>query len=226
MQPHGQPSYPDARRSSAPNPQWDTNFDQREEAYQVRIDNHPKNLPLSEDKDLYANVPMKKNKKYGINDYVNYTPRTLFSPPDPNDFPVPSEQPPSCPPDSLSPQPPSRPPDSLSPRKRSRLAAMSKGSPTTSGSSIVATPHSATATALSPQSPDVAVSKKHLGALSNAVGRERSTTHTHLDKGLQSPFQSPLPINVDGAWTCNYCTNLVFGGNICDVCSHERTTLV
>ena len=122
-------------------------------------------------------------------------------------------------------QPPSRPPDSLSPHTRSRTAAMSKGSPTTSGSSIVATPHSATA--LSPQSPDVAVSKKHLGAmLSNAVGRERSTTHTNLDKGPRSPVKSPLPTNVDGAWTCDYCTNLVFDGNICDVCSHARTTLV
>ncbi len=131
-------------------------------------------------------------------------------------------------------QPPSRPPDSLSPRTRSRTAAMSKGSPTTSGSSIIATPHSATA--LSPQSPDVAVSKKHLGAmLSNAVARDRSTTHTNLDKGLRSPVNSPQlpqsqqslqPSGVDGAWTCSYCTNLMFDDDICDVCAHKRGTLV
>ncbi len=565
MQPHGQSPYPDARRGSAPNPQWDTNFDQREEANQVRIDNHPKILPLSEDKDLYANVPVKKNKKDGIKDYVNYPPRTLFSPPDPNEFPEPivqsqselarlnlfgggddgpcsmvdarSEQvgynndsylnslastmgspeynnaefnkqaedawkiatptqeqtppntaiavpvpydavgkaseeqivdpevnkeeqsgdtkddnlvtpewldefkspedpsydnqsdfqpkdfkqyakpapevkqktevpetfghqqtnepspnlpnldtpepdttrvqanhwkhnacdyenrpaghkpiakprsklgveksstsshlptpsiethykPHTSPLSSLEQQsfssndsgdfrsarsqqpttldnttddhldleqkgyvvvsspesstqatttdnigsqerehtgdyedvrfnsstqelfsttinldpsepPPSRPLGSLSPRTRPRSAAVSKGSPTTSGSSIVATPHSATA--LSPQSPDVVVSKKHLAVLSNAVARDRSTTHTDLDKVPRSPVNSPqspqLPqsqqspqysdTKVDGTWTCSYCTNLVFDGAIiCDICSHERTTTV
>ncbi len=137
-------------------------------------------------------------------------------------------------------QPPSRPPGSLSPITRSRSAAVSKGSPTTSSSSIVATPHSATATALSPQSPDVVVSKKHLAVLSNAVARDR-TYYTNLDKGSRSPVNSPqspqLPqsqqspqysdTKVDGTWTCSYCTNLVFDSAIiCDICSHERTTLV
>ena len=145
-----------------------------------------------------------------------------------------SEQPPSRPLGSLSPQPPSGPPDSLPPITRSRSAAVSKGSPTTSSSSIVATPHSATATAQSPgpRSPDV-VSRKHIGAmLSNAVGRDRSSTHTDLDKGSRPPVKStlspqpPQHTNVAGTWTCDYCTNLVFDGDICDVCAHERGTLV
>ena len=114
---------------------------------------------------------------------------------------------------------PSHPPDSLSPRTRRRSPALSKGSPTTSASSVVGT-----------ISPAEAVSKNHLKklhSLSSVEGRDRLNTHTNLDKGLRpAPATQPLqiiPPPIDGTWTCDYCTNIMFDSciEVCDVCGNK-----
>ena len=78
--------------------------------------------------------------------------------------------------------------------------------------------------------------------------RERSTTHSSLDRHPenrvqhrsspsepQSPpqmsqvqagqvsAQSPIRANIDGSWSCTYCTNIVFDESVlCDVCGHHN----
>ena len=96
------------------------------------------------------------------------------------------------------------------------------------------------------------VSRKHLSDLlalpPHKEAKERSSSHSDLDQypenraqcrnspsePLSSPqisqlqasqvsAQSPIRANVDGSWTCAYCTNIVFNGEIlCDVCGHHN----
>ena len=74
-------------------------------------------------------------------------------------------------------------------------------------------------------------SNKHIRDMSKVPlyaseeARNRSDTHTDLDRPggkVRSP-QLSFKAKVSGTRTCSYCTNMVFEGDVCDVCGNKLT---
>ncbi len=143
----------------------------------------------------------------------------------------------------FNPSSPSPPTDSLSPMPRKRSGAMSDGSPTACPRIAVAPP-SQECSSNEPSSEALAYSKEYLSSMLSNVesNRSRSNSHTNLDRGTR-PSVNPTTgeyltthpsldtrsserivpsAAVPGTWTCDYCTNIVFENNVCDVCGGHK----